>query len=280
MPAEPLCDRLDAITAWVESNATLPVLPDLAMRVISLASDPDATISRLTSLIAKDQVLSTRLLCVANSAYSASAAEVTTIADAVMRIGAHGVRNLAVTVGVASRLQDTGVYGTQGHALVDHAIGTAYLAHLIADEAGVDADQAFLCGLLHDIGKLVILKWHHEHVRRAREHIDAGALAETITRWHPKVAGLAFRRWGLPGELDEPVVCHHDFTKAVDAPRLSAVVYLANRLSHRHGFGCVGDGWEPRGDAVSARLGLRDSWFDALDAKAPGLFAVARQVLS
>jgi hypothetical protein len=61
---------------------------------------------------------------------------------------------------------------------------------------------------------------------------------------------------------------------------MTAVVYLANRLSHRYGFGCDADGYDPMQDPVVEMLGLDAAWFADLDARAPGLYSVARQTLA
>jgi hypothetical protein len=58
------------------------------------------------------------------------------------------------------------------------------------------------------------------------------------------------------------------------------VVYLANRLSHKYGFGCDPEDFNPLEDPASAELGLDAAWFDGLDSRAPGLYAVAKQVLA
>jgi putative nucleotidyltransferase with HDIG domain len=265
---------------WTSAHSTnIPVLPALAARVISLASNPDVTISQLAQVIAKEQVLTTRLLSLANSAYYSAPTDVSTVAEAILRVGSTAVRNLAVTLCVNSHTLGRNIYGAQGQALVDHGIGTAYLARLIADEAGIDPEEAFLCGLLHDIGKLVILKWHHDHAKRTGQPLEAKPLAELVQQWHAEVAGLAFRRWGLPSEIEEPVLYHHDYAKAPEQRRLTAVVYLANRLSHRYGFGCDPDDFDAIADPVVAELGIDWEWLSSLDQKAPGLFAVAREVL-
>ncbi|MEO7275342.1 MAG: HDOD domain-containing protein [Vicinamibacterales bacterium] len=273
-PAGPFAD-------WMRTNSTnIPMLPEVATRVISLAASPDVTISRLAQVISKDQVLTTRLLSLANSAYYGSAIDVSTVPEAIMRVGAVAVRNLAVTLCVTARMQDRNVYGSHGQQLVDHGIGTAYLARLVAEDADVNTESAFLCGLLHDIGKMVILKWHHDHTKRTGGALPPAELTDLLQHFHAMTAGRAFRRWGLPTELDEPVLCHHDYTQATTARRMAAVVYLANRLSHRYGFGCEADGFDPLTDPVTGELGLDAEWLAELDHRAPGLFAVARSALS
>jgi putative nucleotidyltransferase with HDIG domain len=255
------------------------MLPEVPTRVIAIASNPDITIAPLAQIISKDQVLTTRLLSLANSAYYSSSVDVSNVPQAIMRVGAVAVRNLAVTLCVTSRMNDRNVYGSDGPRLADHGLGTAILARLIADEAGVDADEAFLCGLLHDIGKMVILKWHFDHGKTSGAPLATEELDAVIREWHPEVAVRAFRRWGLSTELDEPVLWHHDYRRAKANRRMATVTYLANRLSHRHGFGCDADGFDPLQDPITHELGLDADWLAELDQTAPGLFAVARQTL-
>src|SRR5512141_3033513 len=121
---------------WLTPNNTaIPVLPTLASRVIEMVSDPDTSVVTLASLIAKDQVLASRLLALANSAYYAALQQIVTIPDAVMRVGTTGVRNMVFTVCFSSRMYDPAIYGDQGRLLIDHGLGTAYLARIIADRA-------------------------------------------------------------------------------------------------------------------------------------------------
>lgn len=282
--AEPNLTGPNGPPDWLGDIGTdLPVLPDLAARVIQVASDPDAGALKLSQIITKDQVLTTRLLGLANSASSAAACEITTLPEAIVRVGVMGVRNLAVTVAFASRRHDRKVYGAHGPALVEHGIGAAYLARLVAEDAAppIDPDEAFLCGLLHDVGKLVMLKWYHDRGRwQDGRPIDEDTQQAVIAQWHPAAAGVAFARWSLPSELHEPVVYHHDYTRAARNRELAAAVYLANRLAHRYGFGCATDESDVLEDPVMQELGLTHEWLAITDERAPGLFSVARQVLA
>jgi HD-like signal output (HDOD) protein len=96
---------------------------------------------------------------------------------------------------------------------------------------------------------------------------------------HPHVGAVVLRRWRLPSMLDEPIVCHHDWQVAKVAPKKAALTYLANRLSHRYGFGCEPDGADLLADAVCAELKIDQAWLDQTDRHAPGLFEVARKIL-
>jgi putative nucleotidyltransferase with HDIG domain len=197
-----------------------------------------------------------------------------------VRLGTIAVRNVVVTVSFASRMHDPRIYGERGRELVDHAIGTAYLARLIADKARTDVEEAFMCGLLHDIGKLVILKLAHDYSRRTGKPVPREEVDQAIDERHAGFGGLTLKRWKLPESLIEPVTCHHDYRVATKRPKDAAVTYAANQLAHRYGFGCEADGRNLLEDPVAEFLGLDQAWLESTDVHAPGLYDVARQILS
>jgi putative nucleotidyltransferase with HDIG domain len=269
-----------ALPAWLRTdNLAVPMLPALAHRVIELAADPEVTIPRLAAVVSKDQVLASRVLTLANSAYSAPSRTISSLNEAVVRLGTNAVRNVVITVSFTSRMHDPAIYGRHGRALVDHALGAAYMARLVADSADVDPEEAFLYGLLHDIGKLIIYKLANDHQRKTRQAIAEDELAAVIAAEHAALGGVALRRWKLPESLDAPVRFHHDYRAAPEHQREAAVAYLANRLAHRYGFGCEAEDADLLADPVCAVLGVDAAWLEAADQRAPGLFEVARQAL-
>jgi HD-like signal output (HDOD) protein len=266
---------------WLTPNNTaIPVIPTLASRVIEMASDPNMSVVQLANVIAKDQVLASRLLGLANSAYCAPLQQITTIPDAVIRVGTVGVKNMVFTVCFSSRMYDPSIYGEQGRQLIDHGIGTAYLARLIADRADESEDEAFLYGLLHDIGKLLILKLAYDYKRRTGETVPTDEVAAATLENHATFGAITLKRWGLPASLDEPVRCHHDYGSATQKPRKAMIVYLADRLSHRYGFGCDPDAYNLLADPAFHEFGLDAEWLAETDAHAPGLYEIARQTLT
>jgi HD-like signal output (HDOD) protein len=234
---------------------------------------------QLANLIGKDQVLASRLLQLANSAHWAPMQGIGTIPEAVVRIGVDGVRNMVFTVCFSSRMYDPGIYGEQGRLLIEHGIGTAYLARMVAELAGEDEDEAFLYGLLHDIGKLLILKLAHDFKRRTGATVPPEEVAAALEQHHASFGGITLKRWGLPAGLEEPIRCHHDYPSAKAAPAKAMVAYLADRLSHRYGFGCDPDAYNILGDPACRAVGIDAAWLGENDSRAQGLFEVARQSL-
>lgn len=264
---------------WLRpDDLAIPMLPAQAHRVLQMVGDPDVTIATLASVVSKDPVLATRVLGMANSALFGSMTSLRSVSEAVVRLGTRTVRNVVVTVSMQSQFKSREVYGADGARFMEHAVGTAYLAHLVADRLRSNVDEAFLCGLLHDIGKLVILKTVHQYQERNGESIPAEELRAAILQHHARCGALALAFWNLPEDVREVVRCHHAFEEAPD-PQAAAICYAANRLSHRYGFGCEPEGDAVLEDAVFPYLGLDAEWIAMADVRGPGLFNAARQAL-
>jgi putative nucleotidyltransferase with HDIG domain len=269
---------------WRGSNdIAMPMLPSLVPEVMPLVVDRDASVLRIARVVAKEQVLATRVLRLANSAFSAPLHEVTTINDAIVRMGTAAVRNVVLAVCFASRPAND-VYGLHGRHLADHGVGTAYLARLVAELAGVDADEAFMHGLLHDIGKLLLLKLCADYQRFGGSLPPKREMDAFIADRHAALGADVLSRWQLPARLQEPVMFHHNPAGASAFRVYAEVTYVANRLSHRYGFGCTADNPEttedPLQDPSFVQLGVTADWLADLDRRAPGLFQVARQIVS
>jgi HD-like signal output (HDOD) protein len=264
---------------WEQSADTVvPMLPAMATAVVDLALDPEVSATRITAVVSKDPVLATRVIQLANSAFSAPATEITSIGEAVVRMGTGPVRNVVTAACLSSLAADPRIYGRHGRDHIDHSIGTAYLAWLIADRAGESPDEAFLYGLLHDIGKLVILKL----ARQCDSYGVQSPTEEDVTRvmgeMHAAIGGFVLEQWGMPRRLHDPIVWHHDPDGAQTRSDSAAVAYVANRLAHKYGFGCEVEDADLLSDPVFKRIGMDARSIEKLNLHAPGLFEVARKI--
>ena len=268
---------------WVRSGrwqdiaeTDMPVLPTRAQEMFLLAMDPDVAPNRLIELVSRDPVLATRVLRLANSAFSASAVEITTIPEAVMRVGTALVRNVMSSTCLKALAGDTRLYGRPGQQCVEHCIGTAYLASLVAERTGEPPAEAFLYGLLHDIGKLLLLKLAREAARYGLAAPDDAELAAIVTEQHTLAGWFLVDRWSLPARLHDPIVWHHDPEMATDRPQAAAVAYVANRLARRYGVAGEHEEFDPLGDPIFASLKIDSHALTALDSRAPALLDTAR----
>jgi HD-like signal output (HDOD) protein len=257
--------------AWAHADTrTLPLSPGVLGDVLWLIRDPEVDTARLIRFISKDSAMAARVLRLANVAAYAPMVEVTSINLAVVRLGTEAVRRALLAVCFASWAQPHGAHASRVKSLVTHGVVTGMLARHVAGTAGVDPDEAFAQGLLHDIGKLFLIRLRAEYRRKGGQLPDEEQLSRIETERHAEIGGLAMQLWGLPLILREPIRWHHEPLSAPNHPRSAAIVYAANALAHR--YADEGD----RTLALAAEppmtgLGLNEVWLAQTDAHASRL---------
>ena len=191
----------------------LPPLPELATRVLDLLRDDDGADSRrVAELVRNDQAVTATLLRMANSAAFGGLKEVTELSQAITRVGLRQVSS------VLTALLHKGNFETANAArltlfrcLWDHAVATAIAAKYLTASGGGDPEEAFLAGLLHDTGKLVVLKAVDEVTRREPGTNLTDAVVEELTDLlHAELGHSTLVRWKLPGPICRVALHHHD----------------------------------------------------------------------
>ena len=267
--------------AWREADVSgIPPPPRSFGEVFSLANENDIDVRRLIRLIASDPVFAIRVLRLANVAAFAAAGEVTSIELAVVRLGTRAVRNAVLAACLSVWAQTIDVYGRRGVDEIQHAVGTACLARRLAERLRIVSDDAFVHGLLHDVGKLFLLKMRGEYLRLGGRTPSIEEFDAVVAARHADIGATALQLWGLPEPVRTPVRWHHEPLSAPSDLQATAVIYLANRLSHRYGFGCVPETDETlTEDPVCPALGLRPGWLDKTDQEALSLGVTARHLV-
>ena len=153
------------------------------------------------------------------------------------------------------------------------------MAHLVAERVGWNRDEAFLAGLLHDVGKLLLLKLARDYGKWGGTAVPGQELAEVLATEHAATGAVLLRGLQFPRHLIEGVMWHHDPLGAPNHAREAQVIYFANRLSHHYAFGCDRDETPLFGDPCCVRLALTEDWLQTLDSRAVGLYTVARRIL-
>lgn len=239
--------NLNELVAKVDD---LPSLPLVVTQVLRLTDDPEATPEDLNKVITTDQNLTARVLRLANSAYYGFARRIGTVTEAVILLGFNTIRNLVMAASVSHILERevTGYELARGE-LWHHSLTAAMAARLLAREIRYRAhEQAFIAGLLHDIGKVVLSLYvsgeFQEIIRRVQEENIPfmAAEAEVLGFHHAQVGGLVAEKWNLPRELVEAVSFHHHPGQAQVDPRLTTITHAADAVSLMLGMGVGVDG--------------------------------------
>ena len=212
-------------------NITLPSFPDVVINIRTALEDPTCSSERLAEVVRTDAVLVARLLMAANSAFHNRAGiEIVDLNLAISRLGFEVVRNTAITLAVEQ------IFNASQHAELRDSIKTiwssslslASMCFVIARNSdNINPDNAFLCGLLHEVGKLYILT-------KARDYPtlmgDADSLASVLEQWYSSVGKSIVEAWGFSDEIANSMEIDENLSSDSGSPATLVDVIYAARL--------------------------------------------------
>ncbi len=227
----------------------LPTLPTVANNVIKLTQNPDSTAFDIAEAISLDQSLATKVLKTANSAYYGFPRKITTINYAIVVLGLSNIKNIVLSTSIMGRFSKT-----DDNQLLDrrdfwkHSLLCGIISKKIAEHMGIKtAEEMFMCGLLHDFGKMILDHFFHDEFVMAltlckNEGITlVEAENKTFGFNHSGVGALLLKRWSLPISLVNAVEGHHQPDKNLKSFRAASIVHVADYLCRRIGIGSGGD---------------------------------------
>ncbi len=264
----------DLLADVIEKEMAIPPFPAVAQKVISEVNKPNTTAGILSELIIKDQGLTTTILKTVNSPFYGLRSKMTTINQAVAYLGMKAIRHLAIAATSKTVYQKHGIVEETMWA---HSLGVALGARLIsASVKFVDSDEAFLAGLMHDIGKVIM---NNNESDRFAESI-ANAKSEGLTSCeaedavfgftHTDVGSLLIQQWNLSDDLESAVYLHHDLELAQEeaeaAMPLICTINLADRICHYLGIGTdeASEEIDFDADPAAKKLGAEAVWLQEL----------------
>ncbi|MFM1872829.1 MAG: hypothetical protein RL398_2251 [Planctomycetota bacterium] len=226
----------------------IPPLPDLVSKLLAALNNPATEPEHLEALLQNDPVLVARMLALVNSPYYGMNRTIRTIKDAVMVLGFRGVRSLVLATSAAKLLQrDFSCYGHEPKGLWLHSACVAAGAKLLARRCRLGeeiAEQMFVAGLLHDIGKLVLLPFVVGR-RQLVGAVDVSAAERAAVGIdHTEAGALVAAKWNLATELQQVIKDHHEpYSHGDDVPQ--AIVRLANAVAQETRIGFLPEVPEP-----------------------------------
>ncbi len=218
----------------------LPSPPLLLARLLEAFAGEEVSFEELTSLIGRDPALSARVIAVANTPYYYRSGKADSLKRVLITLGLPTVRTIAVTASVYQYFSDTpGLRGALLTRCWRHGFLTAVLARsLIGLTRQGGAEEAYLAGLLHDLGQLVLaVKLPDAYpallADAGESALDPAAEREQIGVGHDELGARLLQQWGLAPFVVDAVRFHHEPSAALrDAHPLVRAVHLANLLAH------------------------------------------------
>jgi HD-like signal output (HDOD) protein len=227
--------------AFAARIASLPTMPDAADRVLRLLKEPHTTAESLRRVIEIDPSLTAAVLRLANSSLFGPPQKTANLSHAIMLIGFFRLRSLTLTTVVAGlrSLIPSGAAGER-ELIWAHSVNTGLAARALAGRLGAAwGEEAFVAGLMHDCGRLVLLAVETESYQQLIEQSGGELPASAEERaalglCHQQTGGALMRQWKMAGQLVRVVETHHEPLRTEDEDALlTAVVMLADRIQYR-----------------------------------------------
>ena len=219
----------------------IPQFPESILRINRLINDSSTKMSDIAMAISADVSLTTDLLKLVNSVTFALASPCRSIADAVKLVGIRGIKNMLLSVGSVRNLDAIGIASKK--PLWTHAYRVAFYAYNLARNFCTSdreiIDDAYVCGLLHDMGKLVFVHTHPEFLDNIKtvcknRNISADVFEKLLAGVnHSEIGALIAEKWNFPDVIISVIRHHHEPDLASPSTKkITSLVYLADMISH------------------------------------------------
>ncbi len=260
----------------VRENLQLPDAPNIISELNAVITDPFATSNDVAQVVNKSPSLASHLLKIVNSAYYGFPSRIDRISRAVTIIGTKEISNLALGISVMRAFEDISPELIDMPSFIRHSLACALLSRIIAAQKNMaETEQVSVSGLLHDIGKLIVLKYFPGAALAVFEHAGASNCSvlhsekEVLGIHHARLAQDLLRKWNIPAMLENSIAFHHRPSSAAD-PSKAVIVQMADIITNALGLGSSGEQRIPAFD---------DKAWDKLAIPACNMTLVIRQAL-
>ena len=243
-----------------------PRVPRVALELMELAKQPSVAFNGIVQVLETDALLAAEVLRLAQSPAFVRKVPPRTLAAAVSRLGLKAIQGLVWQSAMNGKVFKSRRFSSSLEEVRRHSIAVAHIARSIAAAGHQGGDDAFLAGLLHDVGVSAILLAAADIEGSAG--FDVALVAEVVEELHPTAGAVVARLWNLPPELQLAIAGHHDVTES--SHPLVAIVTVAASVATQLGYGVhVGAALTDRTvpmvlDAAMARIGLAPDAYAAL----------------
>lgn len=236
-------DTSQRIAKMVGRIKDLPPLPTLVSKALQMLSDPETPAEEIEAVIGQDQALVAKLIKVGNSALYGGLQKVTTLRQVLTRLGLKTTRNLVLAASTRSYFMNSRKgMRVWGQFLWQHSVESGLAARRIAETIHhSDPEEAFIGGLVHDIGKLIILMLFPDaykeilKLKKVNQLTHKAAENQVLGSDHEHIGRLLMDQWNMPESAKACAEYHHRYQESENHSVLAAVVAYADYLSRQYG---------------------------------------------
>ncbi len=241
MSQEKLAELLDGISE-------LPTLPTVYLKLNRLLQSSQSNANQISRIIESDQAISSKVLRLVNSSFFGFSRKITQINQAVVLLGFNAIRSAVLSISVLESFQSASSSNFDRRLFWEHSIGVGTIARHLAKELRLGMEEdAFSCGILHDIGKLVLDQVLPEKFKKIIETVEnrqctiLEAERLVLETDHCEIGEYLLEHWSLPHMLVESVALHHSPSILRSNPQMVSLVHLADILARKLQIGSGGD---------------------------------------
>jgi len=261
MSNEVVIDK-DAFRRKVERLTNIPTLPNLLNKFTEMIKNPKTSMDAIGKELSKDQVLTSKLLKLVNSAFYGFPGRISTVTHALVLLGYDAVKGLIITSNIFENLS------SDAYPLWRHSIASSLACRSIANELLLEEVEEFaVAGLLHDIGKVILHIEASDEYKLVIEHARSSGKSifdterEMLGFDHANIGQWICEKWTLPSKLIIPIGCHHDMSdkNTIESYKMRVVVTSLSDMVVR-AMGCCAEGdlpLEPLDPAVEENISLK-----------------------
>ncbi len=227
------CDRLELLlNERIESGTIdVPLLPKVAAEVLRMVYDPNAEAAKLAALIHQDQALAAHVIRVANSPAYMPRNPVVSLQHAVAMLGMNLLSEIAFTTSLKNAALKVEGFEREIKGLWQHSLASGAYAKEIARMRRFNVESAYLCGLLHAIGKPVVVQTAAALSREHKMAIEPPWVDQLLAGYHTRVGSLIAKKWALPQQVIESIAFYEHYDQATGSRQECMITCLADRLA-------------------------------------------------
>ncbi|MBU0520594.1 HDOD domain-containing protein [bacterium] len=242
------------ILVELQSISDLPTLPSVFLKLMRLMRDPNLQIKDISKVVESDPAISMKVLRLVNSSFYGLSRSIDSVHQAVVLLGSSNLKNIVISISIFKSLSDVDKEGGFDRAAFWlHSIGCGTAARYLEKRLGLGSqEEAFIGGITHDIGKVILDKYFNDEFYAALKFSSENKVSiyraemELLGTSHAEVGAHIAGQWQLPQKFVDIIAQHHKFDPESENAKQVALIIISDRLVRKFRIGSGGGNFIPK----------------------------------